>query len=675
MKRGEHKMTNGKRLIKKICIGGLFCFAFALCVVSIALKASAVEQTVSSITIEIDYGNYDGKDLPEGKVGMSYPVFSCVASDNNGNDVSNVRITVRNPENKIIPQKNGRFDTDEIGSYSVEYVAVSGAMSAAKTISINVTEYTDSLRYDATGENVPVSGETGSTVFAVFGSYSGGVGDLTEKKSLTFCGETIALNENENGVYFIPEKCGEYTLTYGVTDFVGDEKTVIKNIEIADPENPVLTMPSLPASAIGGETLVLPLVEGILYENGAKYYQPVRVYFDDAEITKQMQVENLSVGSHTIRYVCQNPTDADKKTEYSFGLTVKDRKQESGARLFDNYFDFENCEPATGENKEYQVRINGGTENATFAFSRELPVSYLNFDLSAAQTGGTAYSELYFVLTDSINAQDCVKVKIKRLSSYEHLWLSYDNESKTIVNADNGETIAKIGCYADGRSFTGFKSGKAYISFEVKGVKKDINIGLKKVASNVITTDLNDYASPVFLPNADFKSIYVSYIGHTVNLPELQAFDLLDKTVSVTLRVYDQEGTTIYDGKGGYTLTVDKSGEYMVEYIAVDENGNRKLQQSTIYVTDFESPVIKVSGIKSSVKVGEEITLPAAEISDNETAADKITSYVYVIKGNNRKTLIGGTYKFTDAGEYRIRYVAYDAHQNYTVVEFTVTCR
>lgn len=191
----------------------------------------------------------------------------------------------------------------------------------------------------------------------------------------------------------------------------------------------------------------------------------------------------------------------------------------------------------------------------------------------------------------------------------------------------------------------------------------------------MITTDSNDYAAPVFLPNADFKSIYVSYIGHTVNLPELQAFDLLDKTVSVTLRVYDREGTTIYDGKGGYTLTVDKSGEYMVEYIATDENGNRKLQQSTIYVTDFESPVIKVSGIKSSVKAGEEITLPVAEITDNETAADQITSYVYVIKGNNRKSLIGGTYKFTEAGEYKIRYVAYDAHQNYTVMEFTVTCR
>lgn len=667
-------MTNKKLSMKKICMGGLFCSAFALCATAIAVNASAAEQTVSSITIEIDYGNYDGNDLPEGETGMSYPVFPCVASDNNGNGVNDVRITVRNPGNRIIRQKNGRFDTEEAGNYSIEYVAVSGAVSATKTIAINVAEYTDTLRYDATNENVPAFGETGSALFAVFGSYSGGVGDLTEQHSLTFGNETIALNENENGVYFIPEKCGEYTLTYGVTDFVGDKKTVIKNIKIADPENPVLTVPSLPASAIGGETLILPLAEGILYENGAKYYLPVRVYFDDAEITARMRAENLAVGSHTIRYVCQNPTDADKKTEYSFGLTVKDKKQESGARLFDNYFDFENCEPETGENREYRVRISGGTERATFAFSRELPVSYLNFDVSA-QTGVAAYSELYLVLTDSQNARDCVKVKIKRLSSYEHLWLSYNDENKTIANVDSGETVATVGSYADGRNFTGFSSGKAYISFEIKGVKKDISIALKKVASNVITTDSNDYAAPVFLPNADFKSIYVSYIGHTVNLPELQAFDLLDKTVAVTLRVYDREGTTIYDGKGGYMLTVDKSGEYMVEYIATDENGNRKLQQSTIYVTDFESPVIKVSGIKSSVKAGEEITLPVAEITDNETAADQITSYVYVIKGNNRKSLIGGTYKFTEAGEYKIRYVAYDVHQNYTVVEFTVTCR
>ena len=79
--------------------------------------------------------------------------------------------------------------------------------------------------------------------------------------------------------------------------------------------------------------------------------------------------------------------------------------------------------------------------------------------------------------------------------------------------------------------------------------------------------------------------------------------------------------------------------------------------------------------MKKTVKVGEEITLPKAEITDNDTAADKILSYVYVLKGNFRKELVGEIYKFTEAGEYKIRYVAYDANQNYTVVEFTVICK
>ena len=76
-----------------------------------------------------------------------------------------------------------------------------------------------------------------------------------------------------------------------------------------------------------------------------------------------------------------------------------------------------------------------------------------------------------------------------------------------------------------------------------------------------------------------------------------------------------------------------------------------------------------------TVKVGDEITLPKATITDNDTPQDKILSYVYVVKGNNRKQIVGDTYKFTTAGEYKIRYVAYDANQNYTVVEFTVVCK
>lgn len=83
-------------------------------------------------------------------------------------------------------------------------------------------------------------------------------------------------------------------------------------------------------------------------------------------------------------------------------------------------------------------------------------------------------------MTDSKRAADCIKVKIRRLSSYSHLWISYNEESKSLINADTGATIAQIRSYDDGRAFEGFGSGKAYISFEAKGVKKDIVFTLKK---------------------------------------------------------------------------------------------------------------------------------------------------------------------------------------------------
>ena len=385
-----------------------------------------------------------------------------------------------------------------------------------------------------------------------------------------------------------------------------------------------------------------------------------------------MKIENVGAGRHTVKYVCENPDEAGAKTEYEFNLTGKERTVEDGARLFDNYFDFYNCEPFIGGDKDYTVRIDK-TEKATFAFSRKIPVSYLNFDIST-KAGVADYSGLYFVLTDSENAEDCVRIKIKRLSSYSNLYLSYNDETRTVTNADIGAVIEEIKNYADGRTFEGFKSGKAYVSFEINDVKKAVEFSLRKVASGIITTDSEDYASPVFMPHDDFRAVYISYIGHSVYLPKLSAFDLLDPDVKITLKIYDEE-SKVYEGEGGYNLEITKSGEYIAEYVAIDENGNKKTQMCSITVGDMVSPVISVADIKGVVSVGEELTLPVAEITDNDTPSEDILSYVYVIKGNNRKEFAGETYKFTEAGEYIVRYVAYDANQNFAVVEFKIICK
>ena len=658
------------RGLKKIVLTAVLC-AIA-CTATLAFTAVAESTKATKITVDINYGDYNGFALPAGRVGKSYPVFGCTATDDLGEEVKSVRITVKNPDGQVVTVNNGRFDTLTAGEYTIEYFAESGILSASKTIKVTVDDTATDPYYEIS-KSVPAESLTGYAVTAENGTYGGGVGDLTVETSLNLGEEAIDLIENENGYYFIPEKSGDYVLTYKVTDFVNASVAVSKTITVEDSLFPLLEKPSVPQTAIEGETLVLPLVDGVLYKDGAKYYLPVKVYCGETEVTQSMKVENLVAGERTIKYECVNPADSTKKTEYAFAVKVNAKAVEDDGLLFDKYFAYDNFESFKGENGEYKVKAISGAKQASFAFSRALPLDYLNFGITAV-TGKTNYSALNMVLTDSRNAGDSVKVKIKRLASYDNLYVHYDDTDKTIKTVQE-EVIAEIRSYADGRTFDGFKSGSAFVSFEVENIRGAVEFTLTNVGSNNITTDGQDFAPPIMLGDADFKTIFVSYIGRKVYLPEIKAFDLLDANPTVTLKVTAPDKTVVYNGTGAYTLEVTQSGTYRVEYVATDDNYNSTRKTATVYALDVESPVIKVSGIKSTAKVGEELTLPKAEITDNATATEEITSYVYVLRGDNRKELVGETYTFKEAGEYIIRFVAYDSNQNYTVTEFTVICK
>lgn len=659
------------RGLKKLIASAILCAV--ACSAIFAVTVFATEIQPKRITVEIDYGDYSGFDLPVGRVDKSYPVFDCTATDDLGEEVNSVRITVKNPSGETIAVNGGRFSTLTEGEYTIEYLAEKGSLYASKTITITVDDKATDPYYEASAK-IPSASETGYVVMLENGTYGGGVGDLTVETSLKFGEEKITLIQTENGCYFTPEKRGKYVLSYTVTDFVNATVTVNETITVEDSLYPVLEKPSLPQTAIEGETLVLPLADGVLYKDGAKYYLPVKTYLGDTEVTQSMKAENLAAGENVVRYECVNPTDSTKKTEYAFVVKVNAKTVEEGGMLFDKYFAYDNFESFRSENGEYKVRAAEGANRASFTFSRALPVGYLDFGLSAA-SGKANYSALYMSITDSHNAADTVKVKIKKLASYDNLYLRYDAADKTIKNFMDDSLIAQIKTYADGRAFDGFKSGKAFVSFVVEEIRGEVEFSLTNVGSNNITTDEQDYAPPLFLSNSEFKTIFVSYIGRKVYLPEMKAFDLLDANPGVNLKITAPDKTVVHNGAGGYVLEIKQSGNYRVEYSATDANGNVARKVATVYALDAESPVIKVSGIKATVTVGEEITLPRAEITDNATASEDIISYVYVLYGNNRKELAGETYTFKEEGEYKIRYVAYDANQNYTVTEFTVICK
>ena len=100
-------MTNKKISIIKAFALAILSVALVFCAVGSMLNATAAESRISSITIEIDYGDYDANDLPKGKAGKSYPVFAFVATDNEGATVTETRVTVKDPNGEILSQRGG----------------------------------------------------------------------------------------------------------------------------------------------------------------------------------------------------------------------------------------------------------------------------------------------------------------------------------------------------------------------------------------------------------------------------------------------------------------------------------------------------------------------------------------------------------------------------------------
>ena len=73
-------MTKRKSILTTICVLALSLALAAVCAGIAGYGTYAAEEPVTAVTIDIDFGDYDGRNeganLPHGKAGKSYPVFA-----------------------------------------------------------------------------------------------------------------------------------------------------------------------------------------------------------------------------------------------------------------------------------------------------------------------------------------------------------------------------------------------------------------------------------------------------------------------------------------------------------------------------------------------------------------------------------------------------------------------
>ncbi len=668
----------------------------------IALAESA--RPVEWIDIVWGDNSYIEMEMPDGLKGKSYPIPNCVAVDNNGNTVSNMEVFVYAPNGKILTVENDRFNTESTGTYKICYSASYKDLSYTKTINVKVVDSCDELFYSVNNK-IQNKVYTGTSVILYDGEFGGGLGDLTVDCTILFDGEDYPIQENGGEKYFDVINSGVYTVNYKVTDFVGNQKIQTFNITATDSLNPIMNDVPIALKNTLGEQVKLPVVDAKLYSEGQGYLVPVKVYFDNVEITDTMSYKAETIGKHTVKYVAENIFNSNYKTEKIYQVEVVDQndfeKYNSSYHYINNYIATENLNQFF-DNGIMMMSVKEGKQSGTLSFSNKVNVNFIDFDFSVV-VGKGEFEGIRYSFVDTRNSEETVELyfaKNKQTKQtdlylngekvYSLDYLFGDNASelssiKARLNcSDNTLTdfsdnvYGKVKTYLNGKKFLGFTSGNVYVNISIEGVTGANQVILTSLANTNITDADLDLAAPMRIEDNRFNTTLLAEVNDEVTLPMIKFFDFYDNNINLALNIATPSGKSIYNPTitSDYKFTVTECGTYVFNYEVSDSNGNPDTIWGTIKVIDRVAPTITVGDIDSELTVGTKISLPKPVVSDN--VEEGLSVYVYVIGDNFMATMINlkdYTYTFNQAGKYTIRYVVSDKAMNTVWVEFSVTCR
>ena len=688
-----------------------------LCVAAIMLATHHSAGAASDIILQVDTLGYGRTDLPNGYAGKSYPVFECGAVDMQGNEISDIRILVFDPTGKILPIKNGRFDTPVTGNYGIEYTARNGGSTVIEvyTVTVLASEAYTPIAYTIHSE-IPAAAYTGQIVLLPEGTYEGGAAEVRVATDITYSGDHTcvpALFGASDSPYFIPETEGTYRLTYTVTDIVGEAVKQSKDITVTDDAKPILRTPSIAATARKGVAAAYPVTEAVLYRDGAKIFVPVKTFVNETEITQSMTYTPTEAGQYTVKYSAVNLYDTSKVAEYSRTVTVYGEPDENEAYA-NRFFALENLSMAyRAEEAELENFVTVFTANAAGASAKAefgTPIREETLSIALGTDGtGAEFEALSVRFTDSKHADESVVVSFvpngadpdytdvllngkhvnqtaKTFTPSDGDWakstftVEYDAVRRAILDG-NGEILATVPAYENGTVFRGFTSGSAYCGFEMTGVTDTSAIKLYRLSGQTISDAASDTLAPLLIYRDGYMRARFADIGETVTIGHIDAFDLFDAAVTVTASVRSPSGKEIYSGdvSDNPSIQVDEYGAYSVSYIARDTSGRERNVRAVINVVDRIAPTLKLPAHLGEVKAGGEYTLAAATATDNYS--EKVATWISITDCDGITRYIDGDEKgvyrftFTKAGAYTVTYGAVDGAGNRTVKSYTAVCK
>ncbi len=590
--------------------------------------------------------------------------------------------------------KNGKFKTEKLGEYVIEYSATDafGNKSDPYVIRLNSIE-TDKDSVIDFKVNELDELQSAGTMLEIPEYTISGLNGYTYVNAYAFFSETPeSLMDFSDGL--ILSELGEYTIVYEYGDYF--EKNIYSYTisacssdeilfgEIYLPKyfinNAVYTLDDVSAYAYSDGTKKLVTTEYYVSEDNGEYR---KIDYSAYKVNAEQNVQFKYVAGDG-KYVVSSPV---RVVEVGFGT---DDSSFDMSKYF--YGDFETSSSFNG------VALVSNTEYGDNGFDFINEVSLSDFQLMfSSVTGKESFTGVDIVLTDYYNANIKVTLGFSVLSDQT---IFYVNGEKVTVTSKftGGENIS---VYYDqtSQSFidvsgtsiaweNAFTTDRAFMQIVLKGIHGESGIQISRICNQKVSQAKRDNVASYIKYNNEYGG--VAKKGETVTVYPAYAIDVLSPfdVSNMKISVTDSKGVfmratdgTLLDGNvianRSYDVVLDGFDTYFVYYNYKDAYNNSAVSQYSFYVKDVTCPVIRLdnnltSDSVISIKVNERHNLSGYTVWD-DFPVEQVTVTVFLIKDNLLlKKITDKTILFTEKGKYTVMYYCCDAAGNYSTASYGI---
>ncbi len=615
-------------------------------------------------------------ELPVAQKGLFYSIPNVTAFDAITGQCQ-VSVKVTDNAGAEVKLADGGFTPDAVGQYTVTYTAKDFyGNEAKKTYVVSALEQVEEITVSM-ADNTPFYAGV-SAMEPVF-QFDGGSGEKHYTVRYLLEGKEVT---PESG-WLTFHQTGTLQMEFTITDHLGTcEKSLTQ--QVLAPDGPVLEDVILPQAIFAGRAYRFPIADAFDYKT--QTYAPVRVSVNgvtlDGSRSYTPTEADREKGSVIVVY-----TAAGSGTVTSQSYTVKVMEHSAAASA---------VVEGNGVTMELGDRYAAITANSNFRFHFAYAVAAQKFALSL---GGVPSEENFntisLQLQDARDTNKTVTVKLTKQSDGKFAvslcdrtelvtvpWVGTenDNQATLVITLQNDRLVLKNGsellfgtypitAWDNGLAFDGFTSGGLYAAAEVGGVMGKTGLRLYGFSGQSYNR-FNIFADAQIAFSEPFESAVVEK-GTTVQIPIATGYSPVSYQVSARYEVIAPDGAVIASGDSldGGSFVCDGYGQYKVAWYLQDEVNNKSaVAEYTFTVYDRTAPVITVDSAPLKGSVNKEITLPNGKVTDNVDGSQCIFK-VFVINAHNCSVEVTASMKYTptEAGNYRIVYMAMDAAGNISV--------